>query len=89
MLCGNAISGVTVSISYVLQQLECVVPLLFFPQLCRPHWCCSENRDKTETLLAFGASRYEACRPLAVNGLRLALMPTINQMRYVVNIPLP
>jgi hypothetical protein len=43
--------------------------------------CCSENRDKTETLLAFGASRFEACRPLAVEALRLALMPIINQMR--------
>jgi ABC-type iron transport system FetAB permease component len=42
---------------------------------------CSENRDKTETLLAFGASRFEACRPLAIESLRLALMPTINQMR--------
>ena len=42
----------------------------------------SENRDKTETLLAFGASRFEACRPLAVETLRLALLPTINQMRY-------
>jgi hypothetical protein len=42
----------------------------------------SENRDKTETLLAFGASRFEACRPLAVDALRLALMPIVNQMRY-------
>ena len=41
----------------------------------------SENHDKTETLLAFGASRFEACRPLAIESLRLALMPTINQMR--------
>jgi hypothetical protein len=56
---------------------------------CRPNECCSENRDKTETLLAFGASRLEACRPLAVNALRLALMPTINQMRCVARVPLP
>jgi hypothetical protein len=33
--------------------------------------------------LAFGASRGEACRPLAREGLRLALTPTINQMRCV------
>jgi hypothetical protein len=33
-------------------------------------------------LLAYGASRFEACRPLAVEALRLALIPTINQMRY-------
>lgn len=41
----------------------------------------SENRDKTETYLAFGASRFEACRPLVVEGLRLSLMPAVNQMR--------
>src|SRR6266702_6495853 len=43
--------------------------------------CRSENRDKTETYLAFGASRFEACRPLVVEALRLSLMPVINQMR--------
>ncbi|KAI0306206.1 hypothetical protein B0F90DRAFT_1697057 [Multifurca ochricompacta] len=62
MLCGNAIVGVSVALSYILKELD-------------------ENRDKTETLLAFGASRFEACRPLAVEALRLSLMPTINQMR--------
>ncbi|KAI9507324.1 hypothetical protein F5148DRAFT_981553 [Russula earlei] len=48
-----------------------------------------ENRDKTETLLAFGASRFEACRPLAVEGLRMALMPTINQMSVIGIISIP
>jgi ABC-type iron transport system FetAB permease component len=33
--------------------------------------------------LAFGASRFEACRPVAREALRLALTPTINQMRFV------
>ena len=47
-------------------------------------WCVySENRDKTETYLAFGASRFEACKPIAKSALRLALTPTINQMRSV------
>lgn len=31
--------------------------------------------------LAFGASRTEACRPIAVEALRLALTPSINSMR--------
>jgi len=43
----------------------------------------SENRDKVEMYLAFGASRLEACKPIATEALRLALTPTINQMRYV------
>lgn len=32
--------------------------------------------------LAFGASRFEACKPIAKEALRLALTPNINQMRY-------
>ena len=38
------------------------------------------NRDKLETLLAHGASRSEACIPLARDALKLSLLPTINQM---------
>ena len=41
----------------------------------------SENRDKIEIHLAFGASRMEACRPVAKEALRLALTPMISQMR--------
>ncbi|KAF8498559.1 UPF0014-domain-containing protein [Russula emetica] len=48
-----------------------------------------ENHDKTETLLAFGASRFEACRPLAIESLRLALMPTINRMSVMGVISIP
>lgn len=43
----------------------------------------SENRDKIEVYLAFGASRFEASKRVAVEALRLALTPMINQMRYV------
>ena len=43
----------------------------------------SENRDKVETYLAFGATRFEACKPIATDALRLALTPNINQMRFV------
>lgn len=42
----------------------------------------SDNKDKVETYLAFGASRFEACRPIAKEALRLSLTPNINQMRY-------
>ncbi len=44
----------------------------------------SENRDKVEMYLAFGASRFEACKPIAKEALRYALTPNINQMRWVV-----
>ncbi|KAI9442049.1 hypothetical protein BJY52DRAFT_1128667 [Lactarius psammicola] len=70
MLCGNAIAGVSVTLSYVLKELD-------------------ENRDKTETYLAFGASRFEACRPLLVEALRLSLTPVINQMSVTGIIAIP
>ena len=40
-----------------------------------------EHRDKIETYLAFGATRVEACRPMAIQALKLALMPQITNMR--------
>ena len=43
----------------------------------------SENRDKVETYLAYGATRYEACRIVARDALRLGLNPVINMMRCV------
>lgn len=44
----------------------------------------SENRDKVETYLAMGASRFEAVKPVGVEALKLALLPTVNQLRYFV-----
>ena len=40
-----------------------------------------ENRDKVEIYLALGATRIEACRPIAIQALKLALTPPINSMR--------
>lgn len=70
MLCGNAISGIVVSVNYSLREIQI-------------------NRDKVETYLAFGASRLEACRPIAKEALRLALTPTINNMSVIGLISIP
>lgn len=40
----------------------------------------TDNKDKIEVYLAFGASRMEACLPLAREALKLSLLPTVNQM---------
>ena len=84
MLCGNAISGVSVTLSYVFKELECVsIHPLFSHNLqnadIRGY---SENRDKTETYLAFGASRFEACRPLVCRktGNHVIIKPTYNKI---------
>ncbi|GBE87947.1 UPF0014-domain-containing protein [Sparassis latifolia] len=70
MLCGATISGIVVSVSYVLKEL-------------------SDNRDKVEMYLAFGASRFEACKPIATEALRVALTPNINQMSVIGIIAIP
>lgn len=48
-----------------------------------------ENRDKIETYLACGASRWEACKPLAQQALLVALAPTVNQMSVIGIIAIP
>lgn len=42
----------------------------------------SENKEKIELYLSMGATRWEACRPIAIEAMRRAMLPTINQMRY-------
>ncbi|WVR04324.1 hypothetical protein IAU60_001324 [Kwoniella sp. DSM 27419] len=49
----------------------------------------TENKDKVETYLAFGASRFEACKPVGVEALKLALLPTVNQMSVIGLISIP
>ncbi|KAL8281009.1 hypothetical protein RQP46_006688 [Phenoliferia psychrophenolica] len=48
-----------------------------------------DNRDKVETYLAHGATRTEACIPVAREALRLALLPTVNQMSVIGLISIP
>ncbi|KAI0833562.1 UPF0014-domain-containing protein [Trametes gibbosa] len=70
MLCGATISGIVVSVTYVLKEIY-------------------DNKDKVEMYLAFGASRFEACKPIARDALRLALTPNINQMSVIGIIAIP
>jgi hypothetical protein len=81
MLCGSTISGIVVAVSHVLKELEQV---FYSIEIMIPDSLTlnSENGDKVEMYLSFGASRMEACRPIAQEALRLALTPTINQMRW-------
>lgn len=50
---------------------------------------CRDNKDKVETYLAFGASRFEACRPIATEALKVALTPNVNQMSVIGLISIP
>jgi uncharacterized protein (TIGR00245 family) len=48
-----------------------------------------ESKDKVEIILAFGGSRLEACRPLAISALKIALTQPINQMSVIGIIAIP
>jgi len=48
-----------------------------------------ENKDKVEIYLAFGATRMEACRPIVIQALKLALTPPINSMSVLGIIAIP
>ena len=80
MLAGQCVAGIVVAVSYILKEFQYVhtgsTSLFFlYVEFSR------ENRDKIEIYLAFGATRVEACRPIAIQALKLALMPTINSMK--------
>ncbi|KAG9292399.1 hypothetical protein G9A89_015269 [Geosiphon pyriformis] len=49
----------------------------------------SEQREKIENYLAFGASRWEAARPVAMEAIRIAMLPTINDMSVIGLISIP
>ncbi|KAI9364404.1 hypothetical protein DFJ73DRAFT_809141 [Zopfochytrium polystomum] len=49
----------------------------------------SDNKDRVEMYLSFGASRWEAARPAAVEAIRLALLPTLNTMSIIGLISIP
>ncbi|KAG0177667.1 hypothetical protein DFQ28_005187 [Apophysomyces sp. BC1034] len=47
------------------------------------------HTDQIETYLSFGASRWEACRSIAIEAVRLAMLPSINQMSIIGLITIP
>ncbi|KAI8388735.1 uncharacterized protein BYT42DRAFT_245001 [Radiomyces spectabilis] len=47
------------------------------------------HKEHIETYLAFGASRWEAGQSVAVEAVRLAMLPTINQMSVIGLISIP
>lgn len=49
----------------------------------------SEHKERIELYLSMGATRWEACRPIAVEAMRRALMPTINQTSIIGLISIP
>ena len=48
-----------------------------------------EGRGRVEALLAFGATRWEAARPVAVLSLRAGLIPILNSMSVVGLVTIP
>lgn len=48
-----------------------------------------EQSDQIETYLSFGASRWEAGKSVAIEAIRIAMLPTINQMSVIGMITIP
>ena len=49
----------------------------------------TENREKIELSLAYGATRFEACRPILIESIRTGLLPVLNQMSVMGLIAIP
>ncbi|KAJ1650704.1 hypothetical protein IWQ61_008556 [Dispira simplex] len=49
----------------------------------------TEHRERVETYLALGASRWEAVRPVAVEAMRSAMLPSLNNMSIMGLISIP
>lgn len=47
------------------------------------------HKEHIETYLAFGASRWEAGQSIAIEAVRLSMLPTINQMSVIGLIAIP
>jgi putative ABC transport system permease protein len=48
-----------------------------------------EHRDRVEASLAFGATRWEAARPVVANAMRTGLVPILNAMSAVGLVTIP
>ncbi|CAO3685444.1 unnamed protein product [Rhizopus stolonifer] len=49
----------------------------------------SQQKEQMETYLSFGASRWEAGKTVAIEAVRLSMLPTINQMSVIGLIAIP
>ena len=49
----------------------------------------TQNKNQVELHLSFGATKWEAARPIIVDSLRLALLPTLNSMSIIGMISIP
>ncbi|KAI8143854.1 UPF0014 family [Fennellomyces sp. T-0311] len=49
----------------------------------------TKNQGRIETYLSYGATRFEAGRSVAIDAVRLAMLPTINRMSIVGLITIP
>lgn len=87
MLLGNSMSSVAMGTERCLDQFRYFI--LYIRHLLFTYILYSSHAPMLETRLSFGASRYEASLPLAVDAIRLALLPVITQLSVMgmVNIP--
>jgi ABC-type iron transport system FetAB permease component len=87
MLLGNSMSSVAMATERCLDQFRYINTSITFDCILISY--VSVHAPMLETRLSFGASRYEASLPLAVEAIRIALLPVITQLSVMgmINIP--
>ncbi|KAK9722104.1 hypothetical protein K7432_002914 [Basidiobolus ranarum] len=66
---------------------NCMTGMALGISSCLTQFC--DNKERLEMSLSFGASRWEAGRPIAVEAIRIAMLPTINSMSVMGLISIP
>lgn len=85
MLLGNTISGVSLGLTTVLEELSAGGFCISFSVCVKS----SIGRERVEWLLAVGATRIEATKGVVQRSLHVALIPMINQMSVVGIVSIP
>ena len=90
MLLGNTISGVSLGLTTVLEELSAGdVTCLVNAWRGGTDDMNAPGRERVEWLLAVGATRIEATRNVVQRSLHVALIPMINQMSVVGIVSIP
>ncbi|ORX95154.1 UPF0014-domain-containing protein [Basidiobolus meristosporus CBS 931.73] len=66
---------------------NCMTGMALGISSCLTQFC--DNKERIEMALAFGATRWEAGRPVAVEAIRVAMLPSINSMSVMGLISIP
>lgn len=83
MITGNTLSAVAYDYAFYLVVKKIGSRLMGSIGLNHVMKAVTEEKDKIELFISYGATRTEACIPLVRDALNVALLPVINQMAVI------